>query len=197
MPTMGSPYEGLPVETWANRTKELILEHPLGCEEICSVVYGSWDDILQSRIGKKPFRIGVDMFPRPQIMAYFLHELIALEFAHRYPTTWRREETTDEKDLVYVPDSRFSIEIKTSSSSSGIFGNRSYTQESNRSKKSKSGYHLAINFEKFGSTRHGISMIRFGWLDLSDWIGQIAASGQQARLEPNAARHKLLRLPLD
>jgi len=27
-------------------------------------------------------------------------------------------------------------------------------------------------------------MIRFGWLDHTDWIGQKAATGQQSRLAP-------------
>jgi hypothetical protein len=88
----------------------------------------------------------VDLFPRPQIMAYFLHELIPLEFSDRYPGIWRREETSDEKDLVYIPDQWFSVEIKTSSSNGRIFGNRSYTQETQTIKKSKSGYYLAVNF---------------------------------------------------
>lgn len=195
---MASPYAGLPVSEWEKRTRQLIAEHPLDSREIYEVVHRVWGSIFDSKIGSKPFRIGGDIFPRPQIMAFLLHELIALEFAYRYPGVWRRDETADEKDLVYIPDEKYSIEIKTSSSAKSIFGNRSYAQETASAKKSKSGYYLAINFEKFSSAkRPEITMVRFGWLDHSDWIGQAAATGQQARLEPDVERYKLLRLPLD
>ena len=130
-------------------------------------------------------------------MAYFLHELIPLEFSSRYPGVWRREETADEKDLVYIPDPNYSIEIKTSSSAKRIFGNRSYTQEAENSKKSKSGYYLAINFQRFSSSQKPrIIGVRFGWIDHFDWIGQATATGQQARLDLASERYKLLNLPL-
>ena len=194
---MKSPYQGLPVEGWEKRTRELIREHPLDTAEIYEVVLKVWEDIFSSGIGSKPFKVGEDLFPRPQIMAYFLHELIPLEFTSRYPGVWRREETAGEKDMVYVPNPKYSVEIKTSSSAKSIFGNRSYAQETGSPKKSKSGYHLAINFEKFGSSkRPQIVAVRFGWLDHSDWIGQAAATGQQARLDPNVDRFKLLKIPL-
>lgn len=47
-------------------------------------------------------------------MGMFLHELIPLDFAARYPGIWRREQTANEKDLVYIPDADLSVEIKTS-----------------------------------------------------------------------------------
>ena len=195
---MVSPYHGLPVNEWEKRTLELIQAHPLNANEIYDVVNSVWNNIFMSGIGSRPFRIGQDLFPRPQIMAYFLHELIPLEFSDRYPGVWRREETADEKDLVYIPDQSFSVEIKTSSSIGRIFGNRSYTQETQTIKKSKSGYYLAVNFEKFSTAARipTVNLVRFGWLDHSDWIGQGAASGQQARLDPNVEQYKLLKLPL-
>lgn len=193
---MPSPYAGLPVSAWKEQTYKLISEHPLAPSEIYEVVVKVWKSIFDSKIGSKPFQIGVDLFPRPQIMAFFLHELIPLEFAFRHPTMWRREETVDEKDLVYVQDPHYSIEIKTSSSAKSVFGNRSYAQGSASSKKSKSGYYLAINFQSFSSSRTpNVTLVRFGWLDHSDWIGQTSATGQQARLHPDAERYKLLSLP--
>lgn len=117
-------------------------------------------------------------------MGALLHELIPLEVAARYPTEWRGEISADDKDIVYIPDDGFSIELKTSSHRDQIFGNRSYAQEAQNDKKSKSGYYLAVNFEKF--SRKGpepqVLLIRFGWLDHTDWIGQRAATGQQSRL---------------
>jgi hypothetical protein len=131
-------------------------------------------------------------------MGFLLHELIPLELEFRYPKLWRRERLSTEKDLVYIPDEAFSVEIKTSSSKRNIYGNRSYAQVGGTSKKSKSGYYLAINFEKFSSkvTKPEITLVRFGWLDQEDWIGQVAATGQQARLSPIVERNKLLVLPI-
>jgi hypothetical protein len=191
----GSPYRKLPVKKWRRKTLQLIKNHPLNSQEIVEVVLKVWQDILSSEIGSKPFRIGIDMFPKPQTMGFFIHELIPLEFAYRYPNEWRGEKEARDKDLVYIPDPQYSIEIKTSSSPRHIFGNRSYAQESSKAKKSKSGYYLAINFEKFTGKTKGqpeIRRIRFGWLDHDDWTGQKAPTGQQARLLPEVEKGKLL-----
>lgn len=137
-------------------------------------------------------------------MGFFLHELIPLDLATRYPNLWRREQKSGEKDIVCLTDSHYSIEIKTSSNPESIFGNRSYAQTTQNTKKDKSGYYLAINFEKFTRNKGQyqtdsypkILLIRFGWLDHSDWMGQKAPSGQQARLDPNAIRYKMISIPL-
>ena len=60
---------------------------------------------------------------------------------------------------------------------------------------SKSGYYLAVNFEKFSNTTNPqIKLIRFGWIDSGDWIGQKAATGQQSRLSSDVENYKLLQL---
>lgn len=191
---MASPYEGVSAADWANKTKELIAAYPLSTDELVDVVHCSWGSLLQSRIGAKGFRIGQHLFPKPQIVAFFLHELIPLELASRYPGTWRGEETSSDKDIVYVPNAAYSIEIKTSSHPSQIFGNRSYAQTGGAAKKSKSGYYLAVNFDKIekGAVDAQLRKVRFGWLDHEDWQGQSAATGQQARLSPEVERGKLL-----
>lgn len=191
----GSPYSGLPENDWQKKTEDLVNAHPLGIDEFRTVVLQAWSDIFQSRLGPKKFRIGKDIFPKPQIMGFFLHELVPLEFAARYPKDWRAERAKQDKDLVYVPDDRFSVEIKTSSHPSQVFGNRSYAQKGETERnKNKSGYYLTANFEKFigkgGDPK--ILLIRFGWLDHSDWVGQTSTRGQQAHLTPAADRHKLL-----
>lgn len=192
---MRSPYSGLKVEKWRKRTEQLIANHPLSTQEIVEVTLRVWNDIFASKIGRKPFQIGKDIFPKPQIMAFLLHELIPLEFSERYKDIWKPEQNADDKDLVYIPDDSYSIEIKTSSSSGKIYGNRSYAQEAQLDKKSKSGYYLAINFEKFKSSKlPRITLIRFGWIDHEDWIGQKAATGQQARLDHNTEVFKLQKL---
>lgn len=109
---MSGPYVGLHRRRWEAKTQELLANHPLEVEEVVEVVLSCWNVIFETSIGGKA-RIGVHIFPRPQIMGMFLHELIPLEFAERYPGIWRREQSVDEKDLVYIPDPSQSVEIKT------------------------------------------------------------------------------------
>lgn len=189
---MSSPYDSLPVGQWQAKTEELLLAHPLKRDEIVEVTLTCWDAIFATKIGGRAL-IGVDIFPRPQIMGEFLHELIPLEFSSRYPDMWRREKAPSEKDLVYIPDSKMSVEIKTSSSKSQIYGNRSYAQQGKIIKKAKSGYYLGVNFEKFKPKhRPSVSRIHFGWIDESDWVGQKSQTGQQSRLQRSIYGKKLL-----
>ncbi len=193
-----SPYADLDISQWQHRTRELIESYPLHVNTLYELVLETWDALFVSRIGRKPYRIGKDIFPQPQIMGFFLHELIPLELETRYRGIWRRNTGVDEKDVVHIPDDRFSIEIKTSSSTRNIYGNRSYVQPGTSTRKTKSGYYLAINFQKFTPqiSKPSITIVRFGWLDHEDWLGQKAATGQQARLSSSAEQHKLLRLPI-
>jgi hypothetical protein len=193
---MASPYKGLPPKKWLDITQQLIKAHPLKTTEVVQVVLATWDSIFDSRMGTGAFHIGKEIFPKPQIMGFFLHELIPLELATRYPKSWRGEQASGDKDIVYIPDDQYSIEVKTSSNPRHIFGNRSYAQEATKNKKVKSGYYLAVNFEKFsgGSKRPNILLVRFGWLDATDWIGQKAATGQQSRLPPDVENYKFLEL---
>lgn len=192
---MTNPYARVPKKKWLEKTKELVGAHPLEQREVVEVVLQAWDAIFESKIGPHGFGIGTHLFPKPQIMGFLLHELIPLEFAARYPKKWCAEHAAGDKDLVYIPDPRFSVEIKTSSHKTQIFGNRSYAQKPSDAKKSKSGYYLAINFEKFDKRKKGrpaIKRIRFGWLDHTDWIGQAAPTGQQAHLDPGCEATKLI-----
>ncbi|HEY3324353.1 MAG TPA: ScaI family restriction endonuclease [Planctomycetota bacterium] len=194
---MKSPYQGLPLEKWKAKTQELIDAHPLKRKELVEAAFSTWESIFRSRIGPSGFRIGKDLFPKPQIMGFFLHELLPLELATRHPRLWRGDKASDEKDLVYIPDpAKFSVEIKTSSSLKCIFGNRSYAQVPTEGKKLKSGYYLALNFEKFSAfnRKPKLLLVRFGWLDHSDWVGQHAESGQQCRLPPPVEQSKLITL---
>jgi hypothetical protein len=179
---MESPYKNQPITAWKDITESLIRKHPIDESFIIEIVLTAWNSIVSSKIAGE-FQIGKDIFPKPQIMGFLLHEVIPLYLKKKYPENWREDRNTGDKDLVYIPDNRYSIEIKTSSSSSRIYGNRSYAQEATKGKKMKSGYYLAINFEKYSTGNNPrISLIRFGWLDAEDWIGQNASTGQQARL---------------
>jgi hypothetical protein len=186
-------YDALPPDQWPKETRRLIGLHPFKQAELVEVALLSWQSLFDSRIGSKGFRIGTDIFPKPQTLGFFLEQLIALELATRHPKLWSAERSAKDKDLVYLPDPDFSVEIKTSSHLRQIFGNRSYTQPGITSKKSKAGYYVAVNFQKFSDAPNPqITLIRFGWLDHTDWLGQKAATGQQARIKPQSEAAKLL-----
>lgn len=189
-----SPYAKLPKSKWLKKTEQLIEEHPLSTKEIVEVVLQSWSAIFDSSIGG--YHIGKHIFPRPQVMGFFLHELVSLGLAFRYPELWQGEKTSHDKDLVYLPDPSFSIEVKTSSHKSRIFGNRSYAQAETDPKKTKSGYYIAVNFGRFfkATSQPAINRIRFGWLDHTDWIGQTSATGQRAQLLADSEKLKLVTL---
>ena len=189
-----SPYFGVDQEAWAEKTRDLILAHPADLDELVSVVLKSWSSIFESTLGSG-FRIGTDIFPRPQILGFLLHELIPLEFERLRPGVWRRDAGAGDKDLVHVDDDTMSIEIKTSSNKGQIFANRSYGQPNDsQGKKDKSGYYLAVNFERWedSSGLPRVRLIRFGWLDHVDWHSQVQASGQQASLPPVVENLQLL-----
>lgn len=191
---MNSPYINKPPNQWLTITNRLVKNHPLSVKELIEVTLRSWAEIFTSKIGSKPFGIGNEILPKPQIMGFLLHELIPLEFEKRYPSRWRKDKTANEKDLIFLPDDKFSIEIKTSSNKNRIFGNRSYAQVTKTDKKIKSGYYLTVNFEKFYDNSKElpkVSLIRFGWLDHTDWRGQLADTGQQSSLSPDVYRYKL------
>lgn len=194
---MASPYEGHNENEWLGITKKLVEDYPLSADDIIDAVLDAWDGILRSKIAGE-LQIGVDILPSPQIMGNYLHELIPIMLERKFPNKWSRDIQKDDKDLVYLLDDYFSTEIKTSSNPNNIYGNASYGQEdsSNASSKSKDGYYIGVNFEKFDQAPEGqmprVRKIRIGWLDHSDWHSQSAASGQAATISPTVRDNKLL-----
>lgn len=194
---MTSPYAGHPVAQWAQITRKLVEDYPLQPNEIVDAVLTAWDGILRTRIADE-LQIGVDIFPGPQIMGNYLHELIPIVLERKFPGVWSRDLRKDDKDLMYLPDNFYSTEIKTSSNPNNIYGNASYGQEdsSNASSKSKDGYYIGVNFEKFDQAPVGqpprIRKIRIGWLDHTDWHSQSASSGQAATISTDVRDKKLM-----
>jgi len=200
-----SPYAQIPVSQWATVTQDLLNTFPIKMDDLVKVVFSAWTDIFESAVGRKGHKIGQDILPQPQIMGFFLHELIPLNLEADYPLRWKRGNAFNEFDACYIPDDKYSFEIKTSSSVSDIFGNRSYTHISAKAiKKRRSGFMLTINFDKFEEPLSQaansdiaeinlpkLKLIRFGWLEPSDWLGQAAQSGQQAKLTKEAKAYKL------
>ncbi|NEX23398.1 ScaI family restriction endonuclease [Thiorhodococcus mannitoliphagus] len=182
-----SPYSGKDKSDWASITEQLIKDHPLDENSLVEMILNAWNNIFETSIGRHNLKIGDHIFPKPQVIGALMHELIPAEMAATYPKEWRGEKDAGDKDIVYIPNDYYSIELKTSSNPSRIFGNRSYAQKPTQGKKGKDGFYIAVNFEKFSktNTKPEILVIRFGWLDHTDWRGQKAESGQQSSLAPD------------
>ncbi|MDC3291607.1 ScaI family restriction endonuclease [Nitrosopumilus sp.] len=191
-----SPYADKKLDQWKGITQKLINEHPIDRDELAKVILDSWDAILATNLGK--YTIGVNIFPTQQMLGFFIQQLVSLHFQEKYPDIWRGEEKAVDKDMVNLTNEDFSIEIKTSSHKTGIFGNRSHAtkkKDNPKPKKKKSGYYLTINNEAIKkNTKPKILKIRFGWLDHDDWKGQAARTGQAASLSADVLSHKLISL---
>ena len=73
-----------------------------------------------------------------------------------------------------------------------VYGNRSYGQQLQNlqlAKKEKSGYYITVNFFK-----QTLLLVRFGWIDATDWRPQASPTGQMAGLPDDVYRFKLVNL---
>lgn len=190
---MASPYTGVPVEKWEEKTRDLLAAHPLDARVIRDVALASWDTLWRTKIGYAEAAIPLDELGLPAtVVGYFFEKLFARELQLRFPKEWRGGKAKDEKDLVYLAEPRFSTEMKTSGQLGfKIFGNRSYSQAaadgSLVSKIDRSGYYITVNF--WGKM---LTLIRFGWIDSEDWRPQAASTGQAASLAREVYQYKLV-----
>ena len=191
---MSSPYKSDAPETWLDTTKALVDNFPINPDEIIDVVMEAWENLYSSSFGSGQLVIGKDIFLPAQATGVILEKLISGVLSGRYPKTWKSGSAKIEKDVVNLKDDEFSFEIKTSSSASGLYGNRSTGFKSSRSKKSRTGYYLVINYllPKEDELDKKIIKIRLGWIDDEDWVGQAKASGQAASIGAKLAKVKLI-----
>ena len=189
---MISPYTAYPESEWKKITNQLVEKFPLPMNEIIKLVKESWEDIYTSSFGDTNIRIGNDIFLPAQATGVILERLFAVRIAQRFPC-WRGGEAKIEKDIVCMSDDRFSFEIKTSSSKTGLYGNRSTGHRADGRTKFRSGYYLVVNYKlpKEDDKERKIYNIRFGWIDDEDWVGQAQPTGQQASIGVTLARLKL------
>ncbi|MBD3399004.1 MAG: ScaI family restriction endonuclease, partial [Candidatus Coatesbacteria bacterium] len=128
----------------------------------------------------------------------FFHTAFGYLLEEKHPDQWRKGEK-DDKDIICIDDDRLSFEIKTSSSINRIYANRSYGQQEVKGRKSKDGYYLAVNFTKVQDLTEetyssGVRLVRFGWLEHTDWKPQRSSTGQQSHLEPETYDLKFVTL---
>lgn len=194
---MKSPYTDQNLDEWKFITANLLDKNPLNQKEIVEIILNAWECIFQSKICD--LRIGKDIYPNPQMMGYFIETIIASHLSKKYPDVWKHGREKTEKDIVCLTNQDYSIEVKSSSSSKQIFGNRSYAQQqSDTATKSKDSFYLTINFEKFSDFEESdkakpeITLIRLGYVEHSDWRGQKSEKGQQASLLPYVYQNKFV-----
>lgn len=185
---MKSPYEGKEKLEWGNITEHLVFSHPLmqnNGNYLTWMVQQVWNCMMNTQFGQ--IACLKDLTYSTSMISGLFHELFAKFLSQRHPELWKTGNLANEKDLVYIPNSFYSFEIKMSGQKGQqVFGNKSYCSEGARIQKQKSGYYLIIHF--YQST---LCMIRFGWIDFSDWKPQKSSTGQQASLFPHVYDFKL------
>lgn len=191
-----NPYpDGEPQPSWKDVTDKLVHGHPLWQTDLLGAVLGTWVTLWQTTLGTGELSVGLkDIAVPATVVGYFFETLFAREMQRRHPGRWRGNSSKDEKDLVYVRDQNLSVEIKTSGQAGyRVFGNRSYGQEADNDllvKKEKSGYYITVNF-----CGHDLTLVRFGWINASDWKPQAAQTGQMAGLAQYVYDYQLVALP--
>jgi len=181
-----NPYKNIPVSKWSEITNSLVDKHPLRTQ-IVDLCLKSWQSILNGKINTYLNLYIREMKISPQATGALLHDVVP-EYIQKNVKGFRKGDGK-EKDIVCEFDDFYSLELKTSSQKS-IYGNRSYAKSD--SGKSKSGYYLAINFEKISKSNPKILLIQLGWLNHSDWVGQKSETGQQASLTKAAKESKFV-----
>jgi len=153
----------------------------------------AWIDLYTASFGDPGLRIGADIFLPAQATGVILERLIAVHL-HKKSPSWRGGNTKVEKDIVYEPELKYSFEVKTSSSRSGLYGNRSTGHRAEGRTKFRTGYYLVINYKlpTLNDPTGDLLNIRFGWIDDEDWVGQAQPTGQQASIGIELARLKLI-----
>lgn len=179
-----NPYENIPEEQWYEITRNLVGQHPL-TPMIVDLCLKSWQSILHGKINTYLNMQIKEMSISPQATGALLHDVIP-EYISKNIEGFRKG-IGNEKDIVCEYNNFYSLELKTSSQKS-IYGNRSYAKSDTG--KSKSGYYLAINFEKIQGNDPKLLLIQMGWLNHSDWVGQKSETGQQAALTKAARDYK-------
>jgi len=188
---MTSPYLGVPLNQWTDITQHLVQQHTLTFDLIHDAAMISWGRLWNTWVGDRNVGFPIaEIDPPATVVGYMFEKLFAKEIAARLPGVWRGG-IGSEKDLHCLTNESLSVEMKASGQLGyQIYGNRSYGQvleNANSAKKDKSGFYITVNF--YDQT---LTLLRFGWIDATDWQPQKSPTGQMAGLPPEVYQHKLL-----
>lgn len=166
------------------------MQHILPKQALLNVVNHSWKTLWTTRIGRLP----LSSFNKldAQVVGKFFQEIMMYNLYESDPYTWADPEKARNPklpDFVCISDPQYSFELKMCGQvgSRVVYGNRCSAQGfRSPAGKSRDGWMLTINY-----TDTRINLIRFGYIHGTDWIGQQSASGNAARLHPEAYQRKL------
>jgi ScaI restriction endonuclease len=188
-----SPYLDQQKQDWLQITERLVKTHPLESNLILDAVLTAWNTLWETRIGAGENTFPLQEMALPaQVTGFFFEKLLATVLKNKTQEKWRGGTKKFDKDLVFLEDPQFSIELKTSGQLGlKLFGNRSYGKQIEENLKvdkvDRAGYFITVNF--YGST---LSLIRFGWIDHEDWVSQKSETGQAATLKEDTYTYKLI-----
>jgi hypothetical protein len=162
--------------------------HVLRHATLLNVIQRSWNTLWTTKVGRVPLHaFSMDA----QVIGKFFQELMTHEL-HAEDPRWRHPDaprSSKDPDFVFTEDPAQSFELKMCGQAGGraVFGNRcSSASFASPRGKSRDSWLLTINY-----TDTRINLVRFGFVLGSDWIGQVAASGNASRLHPAAYAEKL------
>ncbi len=169
-------------------TQHKVDQFPIAMDVLKGLVLEAGHILLQENLFGKTLKEVIDAAPNKgsfigQLFPFALNKLLV----ERYPTIFRPEEHLYEKDVVCIIDRSYDFEIKVSTSSENIVGNKSYASDGGY--KDKSSFYLAVNFNR---DTYAVDLIRFGWLDITDWSINDSANGQGSRVKTLPLRSKMI-----
>lgn len=175
------------------------MSFPLNSPQMATLVKRAWHDLGCTTFGSKKLSWDqLHRFPGQAVGCLFEQflamQMASLDLAKTSGHKWRPGYSKTEKDIFCTTNPLFSVEVKTSSSSSGIYGNRSSTRKRDSKRvKVRSGYYVVVNWDK---DTLKMRKARFGYIDDSMWVGQASDTGQQAYVPANVAKKCLVDLPI-
>lgn len=137
---------------------------------LVSASLSTMDIIAHSFIGPYPRAIALR---EPQAIGAIFHNLYPYELSKVAGVAVRMGHVKREPDVVIEDAPLYRLEIKSSSSRRGVFGNRSDTQPRATALKEKGAYYLVLNYDKGASAARRSPenlRIRFGFLTPNDWV---------------------------
>lgn len=154
-------------------------------------VHASWDTLWTTRIGATPLRV---MHVDAQTVGKLFQEVLTAELHAADPRAWRdprAPRSPKDKDCVCLTDPGRSFELKMCGQPGGrrVHGNRcsaaGYASQAPGAK-DRDTWLLTVNYSFVDDDDPRLNLVRFGWVRGADWVGQRAASGNAARLRPEA-----------
>lgn len=170
-----------------NVRDKLLKDYPIKEKELIHNCKQAWEIIKKIEIDILGNKINlVDLELHGSIYGGLIDTVLREVIIKSDESKWMRPNLKVDKDVIYIDDNKKSLEIKSGGQkNTQVFGNRSSNLEEKNEQKSMAGYYITINYYN-----KELYLIRFGWLDEEDWIGQVDG-GQQAKISEDAYELKL------